>query len=175
MNQLSFSGFMGFITGLLFGGALLLARLWYGKRKGIVESDEMTKLIVTRATSTSFWGIGALAFVAWIADNLLRYQRAEEILLYSPWGIVFFATILFYLAAYMYHRWVVTGELVERDKVRKKQAAIGLIVASAAVTPAVLRNSPGVAALRPLGISVVIIAFVQGIFLFVTTKQGRQQ
>lgn len=173
MNQMSFSGFMGFVTGLLSAGALLLARLWYTRRKGIVESDEMTRLIVTRATSTSFWGIGALCLLAWVADNALRSQRGDRVQFYSPWGIIFFATIILYLAAYMYHRWVLTGELVEREKVRKKQAAIGLIVAGAAITPLALHSSSGVAALRPLAISLVIIAFVQGIVLFATSRQGR--
>ncbi len=174
MNQISFSGFLGFVTGLLFGGALLLARWWYTKRKGVVESDEMTKLIVTRATSTSFWGIGALSFVAWIADNALRYQRGEEVLLYSPWGVTFFATVFFYLAAYLYHNWVITGQIVDRERARKKQTAIGLIAVSAILIPITLHSSPGVTALRPLGIGLVVIALIQGIVLYVTSRQARE-
>lgn len=127
---MSFEMYMGFISGLLAGLLAVAVVLRAKKQKSaVVEDDERTQLITGRAASATLLGLAIFAFVAWVAENVIRHLDGLDPQFVSPWSIMLCAGFLLYLVLwYMESRKVsdMDAEPSEREKRKLQVALVGM-------------------------------------------------
>lgn len=93
--------FLGVVTGILVGLLVAVVVSRTAKRKNpLVDEDERTDMASARAARLALWGVGILAFVSWVVDNVLRHQDGLAVEFFSPWSIIFIVGLVLYLGAY---------------------------------------------------------------------------
>lgn len=133
---MSFTMYLGFVTGMLGGGLVAVIALLIAKKKGVpamVEEDERTELIKVRAGNFTFWAMGLFSYVGWVTDNVMRHLKDLPVAFFSPWGIIFFALVVIYLAAWYYESWKVSDNEAAPDDNEMKKLRIALIALGASL------------------------------------------
>ncbi|HWI61754.1 MAG TPA: hypothetical protein VNT75_07955 [Symbiobacteriaceae bacterium] len=131
---MSFSMFLGFITGMLLAGAAAVYGFYRAKKNGTSDQDERTEYVGIRAGNLTFMALMVFSFVAWVVQNVIRNSQGLDVAFFSPWGIMFFAGIGIYLAALWYENWKVSDPDAAPDdsEMKKMQQALGVLGASMA-------------------------------------------
>lgn len=129
---MSFTMFIGMISGGLVGALAVAIGLIVAKKKGVptmVEEDERTELIRARSGSLAFWAVGVVAFVGWVVDNFMRHLKDQPVAFFSPWGIIFFVMIAIYVAALYYESWKLSDNDATPDDAEMKKMQLAMMAA----------------------------------------------
>jgi uncharacterized membrane protein len=129
--------YMGFLAGMLGGGLAVAIALLIAKRRGVaplVEEDERTEQIGVRAGNLTFWAMGIFSFVGWVTDNVMRHFKDLPVAFFSPWSIIFFASVVVYAAAWYYESWKVSDNESAPDDKEMKKLHLVLVSLGASLT-----------------------------------------
>jgi len=121
--------FAGMITGILFAGLVGLVASRVNQRRNPEAEDERMAMVKAQAGSTALRIAGGVAFIGWVADNLLAYSRGEAIQTITPWSIMLLAIVAIYdlSLAYFLHQYSADGG----EEVTKKDVASTALTAAA--------------------------------------------
>lgn len=125
---MSFPMYLGFVVGILAGALVAVIGTIQKRRKNAaIESDERTDHIKFRAGFTTFVAMGIISYVGWVTDNVLRHLRGEEVVFFSPWGLLLITCCLIYTATLWYESWKVTDTDAAPDDGEMKKAKTALL------------------------------------------------
>lgn len=104
---MSISMFAGMITGVIAAVAVVLVGGLIERRRNPAAEDERMAMVKAEAGSTALRIAGAIAFIGWVADNLLAYARGEAIQTVTPWSVMLLAIVASYdiSLAYYLHKY----------------------------------------------------------------------
>ncbi len=169
---MNFYGFLGFVTGLLSGIAIVWIRGIKARNSGSIESDEMTRAVSQVAAQYSFYATAAFAFIVWVADNTTRHLHGEAIQMLSPWGIMVFVMMYLILIFQTVVYYKQTGAFVDTGSPSRQKIETGIMcIAASAVMFVGLESSMRelMVVLLPIGIGALLLGLV---FLYSARKKS---
>lgn len=99
---MSIATFAGMVTGVIVAVGLIMGYGRAERRRNPEAEDERMALVKAQAGSAALQIVGALAFVGWVADNLLAWSRGEAIQTITPWSIMLLAIVAIYDLSMVY-------------------------------------------------------------------------
>lgn len=126
---MSIEMFAGMITGVIVAIGAILVTGRVNRRRNPEAEDERMAMVKAQAGSAALRIAGVVAFLGWVADNLLAYSRGEAIQTITPWSIMLLAIAAIYdiSIAYFLHKYSAEGG---EEVTRKDVAAPALIGAA---------------------------------------------
>lgn len=159
---MSYSKFLGFLTGMGFGvvlAGIILSRL----RNSEWGQDERTALVHTKAGQWSFYISAGVVFLLWVTENVRLGALHGEVQFFSPLGIAFWAMLAIYLLTAFYHQWASSGSVLAGNT--EKQRLLGFIILANSLTLSGLTRSV------PAFLYVQIAMLLCGIYLLFLTRR----
>lgn len=93
---MSIEMYAGMIVGILLVGLIAFVGLKAAAKRSPAAEDERMVMVKEQAGSLALRISGAIAFIGWVADNLLSYIRGEAIETINPWSIMLLVMVVAY-------------------------------------------------------------------------------
>lgn len=129
---MTFPHFLAFVAGCTVGLVAVAIAFRFNKNRiqelGL-QSDERAEMVSARAARWTLLLILATTYVVWIVDNVLANRAGKEIVFLSPWGIMFFGSVLLYAVCYAYSNYLAGQSLMDSDPIALRNKGLLLTVA----------------------------------------------